>query len=919
MVVAMKKAWLMIYLLITILSATSVCSSISVSYSDHCSSLVPVSTPTVPPDTSIFPLFRILNGHYTGGERIIGNFSSQFSVNSPKQVSFHPSQNIFKTNTTGVYKIRAYLIFSRSSAYYYLPPNSTHGQPYYHRSSPLKFSLDGFWSRSSRKLCMVGSASWNSEKGNPLNLDAVLKLNYAMNSTIVTSLVTGILESLSSPTSLNYFEPISILAFVPSSNYVYTLVSEEVDKGCLGGIDFPQNQSIGIQSGHFCSMLWRPINDFMLEYPNECVSWKNCTPLGPGIEYLPRLMSLSTMQCSEKERKVRFSIGFGNNSYIGYSQPFDPTITFVGEGSWDGNKNQLCMVACRILNSTNSLANARVGDCSLRLSLRHAAFWTIRDRTIINGQIWTNKTANESGYFNRIKFGSYENRMIGGVSRSMGLRYEYTETDRVRKSCLVKKQPAKKRTWERYPKGNSYDLRFDMSVKDSMRKLAWGYAVPIFVGDQRYDQSLSYSRYDKSEVEANKSFIGPLNISYIISIARLPSSTHGIPSSNLSFIPKRGVGISAEGIYDDETGQLCMVGCRNVGPNDSKDCELLLKFQFPPVNAKRGGTIKGSIESTRKKTDPLFFKHLSMSSIAFYTGEAKKSVWRMDLEITMVLISNTLACVFVGLQLFHVKKNPDVLPLTSLVMFMILTLGHMIPLVLNYEAMFFGIRNRQNVFLGNGGWVEVNEVIVRVVTMVAFLLQFRLLQLVWTARLGDENHKSLWIAEKKTLFVSLPLYIIGLLIAWLMNLGKNNHSNAIISSSLHQQHSLWGALRSYGGLVLDGFLFPQILLNTIRFSKESPLSHSFYIGTTFVRLLPHAYDLYRAQNYARRHLDGSYFYANPSSDFYSTSWDVIIPCGGVLFAAIIFLQQRFGGRCILPRRFREAEGYEKVPIVTSEQ
>ncbi|KAF5960212.1 hypothetical protein HYC85_001421 [Camellia sinensis] len=893
----------MIYLLITILSATSVCSSISVSYSDHCSSLVPVSTPTVPPDTSIFPLFRILNGHYTGGERIIGNFSSQFSVNSPKQVSFHPSQNIFKTNTTGVYKIRAYLIFSRSSAYYYLPPNSTHGQPYYHRSSPLKFSLDGFWSRSSRKLCMVGSASWNSEKGNPLNLDAVLKLNYAMNSTIVTSLVTGILESLSSPTitTFTHWFPRKLI------------------RGVLVGLIFHRtnrlvsNQDISVQCYGDQSMTscWN--------IPMSAFHGKIVLLLAPGIEYLPRVMSLSTMQCSEKERKVRFSIGFGNNSYIGYSQPFDPTITFVGEGSWDGNKNQLCMVACRILNSTNSLANARVGDCSLRLSLRHAAFWTIRDRTIINGQIWTNKTANESGYFNRIKFGSYENRMIGGVSRSMGLRYEYTETDRVRKSCLVKKQPAKKRTWERYPKGNSYDLRFDMSVKDSMRKLAWGYAVPIFVGDQRYDQSLSYSRYDKSEVEANKSFIGPLNISYIISIARLPSSTHGIPSSNLSFIPKRGVGISAEGIYDDETGQLCMVGCRNVGPNDSKDCELLLKFQFPPVNAKRGGTIKGSIESTRKKTDPLFFKHLSMSSIAFYTGEAKKSVWRMDLEITMVLISNTLACVFVGLQLFHVKKNPDVLPLTSLVMFMILTLGHMIPLVLNYEAMLFGIRNRQNVFLGNGGWVEVNEVIVRVVTMVAFLLQFRLLQLVWTARLGDENHKSLWIAEKKTLFVSLPLYIIGLLIAWLMNLGKNNHSNAIISSSLHQQHSLWGALRSYGGLVLDGFLFPQILLNTIRFSKESPLSHSFYIGTTFVRLLPHAYDPYRAQNYARRHLDGSYFYANPSADFYSTSWDVIIPCGGVLFAAIIFLQQRFGGRCILPRRFREAEGYGKVPIVTSEQ
>ncbi|KAF5960210.1 hypothetical protein HYC85_001419 [Camellia sinensis] len=899
-------------------SATSVSSSLS--YSDHCSSLVPESTPTVV-DNPMFPLFRILRSHYTGGDGIVGNFSYRFSQN---QVFFQPSQHIFKTNTTGVYKIGAYLIFRHSSAYIYHPPNSTHGRSHYpqnsHRTGPLKFSLDGFWSQSSGKLCMVGSASWYSAEGKILNLDAVL--SFAMNSTIFPSLVTGKLDSLSSPTDLNYFEPISIVAFVSSFKYNYKLVPKEVDRGCPGGNDIPQNQSLGFQRRKFCSMLQRGMNTFKLEYTNECVSWKNCTPLGQGIEYLPLVMSLSTIQCSEYEHKVQYSVGFGNNSDNGYIRAFDPTTLLVAEGSWDGNKNRLCMVACRILHSTPSLASPHVGDCSIRLSFRYPAVWSIRDRSSIVGQIWTNKTANEPGYFNKITFGTYDNRN-GGVSGSLGLRYEYTETDRVRKSCLAKMQPAKKNwTGDRYPKGNSYDMSFDTSVKDSMGKIAWGYAVPIFVGNESYGQYhyvlVSNSTHKKPEVEENKSFSGPLNISYEISIMRLHSPIPGISSSNLSFISKGRVEIFAEGVYDDETGKLCMVGCRKVSPNDSMDCELLLKFQFPPVNAKRGGIIKGSIESTRKKTDPLFFEYLTLSSIAFYTGEANKAVRRMDLEIIMVLISNTLACVLVGLQLFHVKRNPDVLPLISIVMVVILTLGHMIPLVLNYEAMFFGIRNRQNVFRGNDGWVEVNEVIVRVVTMVAFLLQFRLLQLVWTARLGDENRKSLWIAEKKTLFVSLPLYIVGLLIAWLMNLGKNNQS-IVMGSSLHQQHSLWGALRSYGGLILDGFLFPQILLNAFRFSKESALSHSFYIGTTFVRLLPHAYDLYRAQNYARPHLHGSYFYANPSADFYSTSWDVIIPCGGVLFAAIIFFQQRFGGRFILPRRFREAEGYEKVPVVSSSE
>lgn len=39
----------------------------------------------------------------------------------------------------------------------------------------------------------------------------------------------------------------------------------------------------------------------------------------------------------------------------------------------------------------------------------------------------------------------------------------------------------------------------------------------------------------------------------------------------------------------------------------------------------------------------------------------------------------------------------------------------------------------------------------------------------------------------------------------------------------------------------------------------------------------------------------TYLYANPSVDFYSVAWDIIIPFADWLFAAIIFLQQTYGG------------------------
>jgi hypothetical protein len=363
-----------------------------------------------------------------------------------------------------------------------------------------------------------------------------------------------------------------------------------------------------------------------------------------------------------------------------------------------------------------------------------------------------------------------------------------------------------------------------------------------------------------------------------------------------------------------------MIGCRNIGSiNDSLDCEILVKLQFPPINKRNADRIKGSIKSTRDKSDHLYFELMDLSANAYYSDEA--SIWRMDAEIIMVLISTTLSCVFVGLQLFHVKRHPDVLPLTSLVMLSILTLGHMIPLVLNFEALFFKHSSMRSILYRSGGWIEANEVIVRVVGMVAFLFQFRLLLITWSARRGNGNQKGTWVAEKKVLFVVLPLYAAGALVAVMANWGDNNKSGTVMvsssftSSHTYKPHSLWGDLKSYAGLVLDGFLLPQILLNMLWNSRERTLSFGFYIGNTFVRLLPHAYDLYRAHNNFH-HYDGSYIYANPGADFYSTAWDVVIPLGGLLFALIIYLQQKFGGRFIFPRRFRELEVYEKVPVVS---
>ncbi|XP_059664002.1 uncharacterized protein LOC132309736 [Cornus florida] len=451
--------WLLF--LFTVLSTISVSSSTTPpSYSDHCDSIVPKSTPTDPDYTTLPHLLRIPNGRYTGGDKILVNTSSdQFYFDYAKCLTFRTTRKVYKTKASGVYKIEAYLTFSQS---YYHDYRSGRG--------PLKFLLNGFGSESSGKLCMLGSASWHTREGNSLKLDAVLQLNFAKNATIFTSLVNGTLE-------------ISILAFPCMSYYNYTLVSKELDSGFPDGIDIPHNHSLGLQPESICSTHSRQLPQFppfKLEYASECNSSHNCTPFGKDIGYLPTFMSFSEIQCSEHLQKLRYLIDFSNRSYGLYNQPFNSNTTLVAEGSWDGKKNRLCIVACRILNSSDSLGNARVGDCSTRLSLRYPAVWSIKQRGIV-GQIWSNRTVNDSVYFHRISFGGFSHYMLGVP----GLGYDYTEMDRVKKLCPVKKPFENKGL--RYPIADSYQMRFRMSVKDSKGRSSWGSADPISVGDQFYE------------------------------------------------------------------------------------------------------------------------------------------------------------------------------------------------------------------------------------------------------------------------------------------------------------------------------------------------------------------------------------------------------------------------------------------------
>ncbi|XP_057538422.1 uncharacterized protein LOC130815912 [Amaranthus tricolor] len=882
--------------------------SSSILYSQHCSQIIPESTQTHPYFSPHFPSFY--SAYVINGDQFLGP-NSQITANLIPQ-------NVFKTSSNGIFKFQALLgiriNWSRFTTGRYLL--NVHGGPRFRANKRnMRFQLSGYWDSSSGQLCMVGSGTKRQINGKDLKLDVIFKSVYPNSTVINNSLITGTLESLNSVGSDTYFKPISIMSFA-KANYEYSLIKKEISGGDVGSFDFDNNSSSSVSVGKRFGNCYQFANleeYFELGYKKDCDD-RNCSWIDGVFGFMPRFMSLNEIDCSE-QMMVRVSFSFSNVSDVrnGYRQRLDPSRALVAEGAWNAEKNQLLFVACRIVNFTKEPLSASIDDCSIRVNFTVADTLTIRDSSVISGHVWSVKSKDEPDYFDRIEI-----RASGSRRAALpDMKYKYTVIDKAKKFCAEKVYIKEK--GKNYPEPYSQDMKFDMEVRNSKGNRAWGKAYPVFVGDRFVQNIYPYmqSRLIPNQNSAvNDSVHGSVNVAYRLTF--FPKDEFKV--GGRSFAMNETIRISAEGIYDTETGRLCMVGCWNLENDGSAplnastlDCDTSVKLQFPPRDSSV--KVKGTIESKRENSDRLYFDHLDVSSTSLTTIQVTKAFWRMDFEITLVLISNTLACIFVGLQLFHVKRNPNALPFISVIMLVVITLGHMIPLLLNMEAFFLSSPSKRTVLFGSGGWLEVNEVLVRVITMVVFLLEFRLLQLTLSARGDDDSSKNLWECEKKVLCYTLPLYVVGALIAWIIQLLRGSPVTTYQHYSVKSNPSLpfWNDMKSYAGFILDAFLLPQIMFNVFSDSKERALAVPYYIGTTVVRLLPHAYDVFRSHS-SSWNFDPWYIYADPRMNFYSTTWDILVSCLGLCFVALIFLQQWLGGRWVLPKRFSKIVEYEKVPI-----
>ncbi|KAG6484034.1 uncharacterized protein LOC122014137 [Zingiber officinale] len=868
-------------------SSASAASHGEISYAEHCGDTVPESEATALV-VKHFDHISFRNGYFSGGAGLFSQVDTS-AVFAPPSVNFR-TKSLHKTKKNGTFRIQAAMTLigaSQNRTQRSLRRRRSHRSPHAVVEEATFDDLAGFWSESTGKVCMVGRGVYSDAKGKSLLLSAVLILNFPTVSNLNTSLIDGEVEILNRVGAPSNFSSIKVLAYYAPNPYHFTIFPQATSSCPTVKID--QEDSLEIEPAIACAFLSARV--FRIDYKNsaDCPEG-SCRPLGKSLGFTPRFLSLNRVFCLENG-SINFNLYFSNSSSYSYDMPMRPERSLVGEAYWDRQRKQFCLLACRVINA-DLPEHPHVGACDVGLTLWFPTVMTLKERSGVVGRIWSNKDKKDVEYFDMASIHSLND----GWNRIHGLKYNYTEVDSVRNSCSNGIATSSKSGHQVYPGPKSLGgVRLDINMKDSKGKRTWREANFLSVGDSVFEYDYRRTSDIRSSGAADTSI---RNVGFEITNRWNPFDDDDFEINELA----------AEGVYDSATGRICMKGYRypkQLGQNDtldyeSIDCEILISIQLAPIDEDDEVRLDGTINSTRIQSQPLYFDTINISSSNNMGGrEIDRSVWRMDAELIMVIITLTFSCICIALQIFHVKKQPHILPSVSITMLLVLVLGYTIPLVLNVEALLFTNQTNGSAMLlrRRSRWISANEVIVRMISIVALFLSLRLAQLAWSSRSSAaEDNRKLWVQERRALKWCLPLYAAGALLAWLRS-------------------SEWAVLISYSGFVLDGFLLPQIVFNMAQQSKGKVLTPFFYVGIVVTRALPHLYDVYRSRSYVAIH--STNIYGSEEWDFYSTAWDIIIPCEGLLLASIVYLQQRLGGECLVPKRLRmRVYQYEEVTGAT---
>ncbi|KAJ9190096.1 hypothetical protein P3X46_001328 [Hevea brasiliensis] len=815
----------------------------------------------------------------------------------------------------------------------------------------------------------------------------LLVLHYPISFTLTNRVIKGEMRSLNSKSNLKYFDGVHILSQLSKlSNYEFG--SEKfVSKACepYPYEDSVANGGIDIYKGTgFCEILGQITGEgagpFTIVPHWRCNGTDDfCSKLGPfvsdkeikatdgsfkGVELSMQNVKCEQMPAQGNVSSARVAAVFRavppvENQYIMAMRSGPSNMTVAAEGIWKSSSGQLCMVGCLGLVDTDG------SSCNSRVCLYIPMSFSIKQRSIIIGSFSSTSKINAS-YFPL----SFEKLVrpteLWNYFRNSRPYYSYSKIEKAA-IILEKNQPFSfqavfKKSLLQFPK-----LEDTEAYITSLSLLA----EDLTLHTSAFPDPFSGSQPTRTDFQMEILSLGPLFgrywSSHNISSADGETPYHGkaeYTEKQLLMNVSAQIALNGdaygnfsvlflEGLYDLHVGKMYLVGCRDVRASwnilfDSMDleagldCLIEVVVSYPPTTSRWlvNPTARISISSQRNGDDPLHFSTVRLQTLPImYRRQREDILSRRGVEgiLRILTLSFAIACILS--QLFYIKQDADSVPFISLVMLGVQALGYSLPLITGAEALFKRMSSESyetsSYDLEKNQWVHVIDYTVKLLVMVSFLLTLRLCQKVWKSRirlLARTPHEPHRVPNDKRVFLAiLTIHVTGYVIVLIIHSFKTSRKpfrmeKYIDSAGNSRTLQEWETeLEEYVGLVQDFFLLPQVIGNIMWQIDCKPLKELYFMGITFVRLLPHVYDYIRAP-IPNPYFADEYEFVNPNVDFYSKFGDIAIPTTAILLAVAVYIQQRWnyeklsqsltiGQRRLLPMSSRM---YQRLPSKSSE-
>ncbi|CAI0389772.1 unnamed protein product [Linum tenue] len=380
------------------------------------------------------------------------------------------------------------------------------------------------------------------------------------------------------------------------------------------------------------------------------------------------------------------------------------------------------------------------------------------------------------------------------------------------------------------------------------------------------------------------------------------------------------ISLSFEGIYNQLTGQMHLVGCRDIGGfrnvssvEEGMDCEYEIRVEYPSTSTRwlLYPRARISINSRRDNSDPFYFPSVSLMTPFPYLGQPDDMMFRETFERTLRLLMLAISVQLIARQHNYMtakkRDNPNTIAAASvsIIMVAIQAYGYGLPLYTSIEAMF----SPQHDYL--------SDLVTKFLLVFALARTLQLWKKVIQSRASHRHERAqLNLRDTKAFFITSAVLAAGFFLSLHISLLDHDEAQRAASSNepelnfIQYKYTHWPTeeatndvfqgLAGYPGIVVDLFLVPQAIGNALwnrgggkQQQATKALTSSYYIGFTALSVFVKVYECVRYPVARGKEK----WYGLPridikEHDYYGNLRNMMVAAAVIAVAVVVHLQQQ---------------------------